>query len=462
MGNEIKTSYEILNNFYEEKKKIWESREERKEDKTNKIEQLKNIQYQETEEEKRLFKKFEEIANSDPDEKFKFEHVERLGVDANVVVIYGKKGIGKTYQISKIIEKIAEDDPKAQIVLMRNTVAEFQALEKQMMDEISPIEMKGKSSNSPTLWHKTLRVEGKERYMGWCAALNGFSMESAKGADHKLIRLIIWDECTNLGTGNDYDASDIYRFVTFLDSVIRTKKNVKIFIFGNFHRNSDGKVSDVLLDTLRIPYGSNLKLRTVSSKDGSNKIRFLFINTGSLYKGIDANATISLFAGEIAQEDLYSNTPVSFSPMVGGLNLFYNHKPEWGYLFQEGDITYVLLVSSFKRDLNNDSEELNWMIHMEEWPSLNYFVHDLLTAEVGIYNTYTGQGICFISRQEEWLLLEDLYEMGLNESIYFSTDETRLLYLKFTARWREKYNFGIDISYFPEKRQAQQGFRIKK
>lgn len=194
--------------------------------------------------------------------------------------------------------------------------------------------------------------------MGFCAALNGSALEAAKGAEYPNIRLIIWDECTNVGAGNSYDSSDIYRFVTFFDSIIRNKKNVKIYIFGNFHRNTDGKVSDVLLDTLKIPYGCQLKTREVLSKDGKNKSIFLYINTGSLYSGVDNNSKVALFSEEI-QEDLYTNVPQSHSDMVGGLNLFYCHKPEFGILFNEGAQTYVLLLSSYQNKKTKNKLEIN-------------------------------------------------------------------------------------------------------
>lgn len=435
----------VLKEFYTREET---NKEELLREKTEKIEKLKSITYQQTKEEKELYKKFEEIARSDPDKKFKFSHIEELGVNADIVVVYGKKGIGKTYQISRLIDKLAEEDKEAEVILVRNTVSEFQALEKQLTVSYCPVYMKGKGNN-PTLLHKEFIRDGSPRYMGFCVALTGFSLESAKGAEYPNIRLIIWDECTNIGEGTSYDASDIHRFITFFDSIIRNKTNVKIYIFGNFHRNTDGKVSDVLLDTLRIPYGCTLKLRESTSKDGQSKSRLLFINTGSLYSGIDANAKVSIFGDETIQDDLFTNLPQSYSKMTGGLNLFYSHKPEWGLLYEHNDDVILLLLSSFKTKRGANQIEINWMTHIEVYPSGNEFLHNIYTSSLALYNEFSGYGIQMISAYEEKLLILDLYEIGLHQSLYYSSDVSRLFFRKSMNKWQKEYGLGLDVSFFP-------------
>lgn len=444
-----------LINFYEEK----EREKPVKEENLEKIEKLKNFDYVQTEEEKQLYAKFCDIANADPDQKFKFDHINKLGVPADVVVVYGKKGIGKTYQISTIIRELTEKDPNAQVILMRNTVSEFSALEKQLSVSYCPIKLKGRTTNNPTLWHKELLINGKPRYVGFCVALNGFALEASKGAEFEHVRLIIWDECTNVGSSTCYDSGDISRFVTFIDSIIRNKTNVKIYIFGNFHRNTSGKVSDVLLDTLRIPYGCTLKKRTVLSKDGKNKSTFLYLNTGSLYSGIDTNAKVALFDEQI-QEDLYFNMPKSYSSKVGGLHLFYSHTPEWGLLFNDGIDTYILLLSSFEAPTKDPYKKMkNWMVHMEIFPTNNVFAHDLLTSDIALYNEYSSDyDVYIVSEQEQRLHIHDLYEICLNKSMYYSGDVSRELFRKVMKKWQEELNLGISISFFPNKRKTAEGF----
>lgn len=449
----LEKNKEELKKFYEEKAEIKNIKEEN----LKKIEHLLTFDYLQKDEEKELYEKFCEIANADPDEKFKFEHIEKLGVPADVVVVYGKKSIGKTYQINKIIWELAENDPLGQVILLRNTVSEFKALRRQLTVKESCISLKG-SNNNPSLFHKYLTSwDDKPRYMGFCAALNGSALEAAKGAEYPHIRLIIWDECTNVGAGNSYNSSDIYRFVTFFDSIIRNKKNVKIYIFGNFHRNTDGKVSDVLLDTLKIPYGCTLKTREVLSSDGKNKSTFLYINTGSLYSGVDNNSKVALFSDEI-QEDLYSNMPQSHSDMVGSLNLFYSHKPEYGLVFNDGTETYILLISSYIEKKNKEQLEINWMIHMEKFPSNNAFVHDLLTSDIGLYNEYRSHDLQLIMEQEERLYIHDLYEMCLQRSLYYTGDISRELFRIQMSKWQTKYNLGISASFWKTKRVKAEGY----
>lgn len=449
----METKDNILIDFYKDKSEEVINKEED----LKRIEQLKSVDYIQTEEEKELYSKFCEIANKDPDQKFKFDHIHQLGVNADVVIIYGKKGIGKTYQISKIISDLSERDENAEVILIRNTISEFSALEKQLTVSYSPITLKGRTTNNPSLFHKTLLRGDKPRYMGFCAALNGFALEAAKGAEYPNIRLIIWDECTNVGSSTSYDAGDIARFITFFDSIIRNKTNVKIYIFGNFHRTTSGKVSDVLLDTLRIPYGCTLKKRTVYSKNKKNKSTFLYVNTGSLYSGVDNNAKISLF-GEQIQDDLYFNMPKSYSSMVGGLNLFYSHIPEWGLIFNEGIDTYILLLSRYQNKKDEMHMELNWMIHMEKFPTDNAFVHDVMTSDIGLYNEYSNYGIHIITEQEERLYIHELYEICLQRSLYYSSDVSRELFKVQMTKWQDKYNLGITVSFWPTKKKKWQGF----
>lgn len=444
----------ILIDFYKDKSETTNNKEED----LKRIEQLKSVDYIQTEEEKQLYEKFCQIANEDPDQKFKFEHIDKLGVKADFVIIYGKKGIGKTYQISKIISDLSERDENAEVILLRNTVSEFQALQKQLLVDYSPIYLKGRTTNNPSLFHKHLLRGKKPRYMGFCAALNGFSLESAKSAEYPNIRLIIWDECTNVGTSTTYDSGDIARFITFFDSIIRNKTNVKIYIFGNFHRQTSGKVSDVLLDTLRIPYGCTLKHKIVESHNKKNKSSFLYINTGSLYSGVDTNAKVSLFSEQI-QEDLYGNMPKSYSSMVGALNIFYSHIPEWGLIFNNGIDTYILLLSSFSAKKDKNHKELNWMIHMEKFPTDNVFVHDILTSSMALYNAYSKDyGVELISSEEERLYIHELYEICLQRSLYYSCDIALELFKCQMNYWQEKYNLGITVSFFPTKNKQWKGF----
>lgn len=143
---------ELLRDFYNTREVF--NKEQFIEEKTKRIEELKSFSFTQTKEEKELYDKFCEIANNDPDHKFKFQHVEALNTNADVIVIYGKKGIGKTYQISKLIDQLSREDPDAEVILLRNTVSEFQALEKQLSVNYCPIYMKSRNSNNPQLFHK--------------------------------------------------------------------------------------------------------------------------------------------------------------------------------------------------------------------------------------------------------------------------------------------------------------------
>lgn len=95
---------------------------------------------------------------------------------------------------------------------------------------------------------------------------------------------------------------------------------------------------------------------------------------------------------------------------------------------------------------------------MELFPTVNDFVHDIVTADVGLYNEFASYGIDIFSDQEERLFIHDLYEICLNQSLYFSSDVTRTLFKKQITRWQEKYNLGITVSFKANKRKKVEGF----
>lgn len=56
--------------------------------------------------------------------RFRLEYVNKLGIPWNILIFLGKKNIGKTYSIHRLIDECIEQD--RWIVLIRMTAAEIQ------------------------------------------------------------------------------------------------------------------------------------------------------------------------------------------------------------------------------------------------------------------------------------------------------------------------------------------------
>lgn len=56
--------------------------------------------------------------------KFRLAHVDQLGIEYDILFLYGKKDSGKTWQAAQYIEKLLAKYPKAQVAFIRNSLEE--------------------------------------------------------------------------------------------------------------------------------------------------------------------------------------------------------------------------------------------------------------------------------------------------------------------------------------------------
>lgn len=116
----------------------------------------------------------------------------------------------------------------------------------------------------------------------------------------------MWDECNSVEGGL---TTDVFQSVNvFLSSIIRDKKNVKGFMFGNLLGQEN-----VFLARLGVNSKTRLKIIDIH-KDRSEKkellSRLLYLNTGDLFRGIEEQSGLATqFLDEVEHLNLLHNRP---------------------------------------------------------------------------------------------------------------------------------------------------------
>lgn len=83
----------------------------------------------ETASERKLYETYvrlvkESFKGENTQKKFRLAHVDQLGIDYDILFLYGKKDSGKTWQAAFYIKNLLEKYPDAQIAFIRNSLEE--------------------------------------------------------------------------------------------------------------------------------------------------------------------------------------------------------------------------------------------------------------------------------------------------------------------------------------------------
>lgn len=149
----------------------------------------------------------------------------------------------------------------------------------------------------------------------------------------------MWDECNSVEGGL---TTDVFQSVNvFLSSIIRDKKGVKGFMFGNLL----GKENIFLA---RLGVNSKTKLKIIDiHKDRNEKkellSRLLYLNTGDLFRGIEEQSGLATqFLDEVEHLNLLHNRPgiTDEKSQYEELDLK-NYQPLFCFVFE--DIVEVIL-----------------------------------------------------------------------------------------------------------------------
>lgn len=318
-------------------------------------------------EEKVLWKKFKEGVEEhfkDPNvpRKFHLQHVYNLGIEWDILFLYSKKDIGKTYQLCEYVKEQRDIYPDMKVVYIRNTKEEQKGLSEQLDNPKWPFYYR-----SDRLWWKNTKFPNRraltDKQAGFVAYPGGASgFRRWQGGEHENVRVVVWDECNSIAGGLTVRA--IKDFQVFMSSIIRDKKGVKAFMFGNHLR-----ASNIFLNALKI--NSDTCLKVIKSESST----LLYINTGDMYEGIEQQKGLpSQFLTGEESDDLLTNRPKH-----RGLKNVYD---EW-YFFDklqpmkcvvmatrrmtEPDVKLRYLVMYIAKDPSEDSKYGMWIDEYHEF-----------------------------------------------------------------------------------------------
>ena len=247
-----------------------------------------------------IYEKFKQLAEAGKvknNDRFRMQYIWDLKLDWNILILLGKKNIGKTYQIHQLIKQtIAEGK---QVVIVRSTVKALQtALEPFFDEQESIVSVRAGRNNTYDLilkgsdWED--RDDGTKRRVrpikvGFCCSIS--SLTAYQGASYEKVKLILWDECIDDGStmNNRTTSASLRAFERFTSSIVRDKLDVKVILFGNLLEKESGLAGDPVLDH----FGINVKCGC-KYIEGNNESEatVLYINTKSMFKGIDVQGVI--------------------------------------------------------------------------------------------------------------------------------------------------------------------------
>lgn len=405
-----------------------------------------------TKQERQLLAQLKKNAKEDIDEwdedgnpinKFRFRHIDNLGIPYDVFFMYGKKGIGKTVQIREYCRKLFKEDPKAEIFLIRNTKEEMVALEAQINSSTGdPNKDWPCLIANERLYERDSRKRknGSLRICGYATYVSASGLVKWKGGEFPNIRAIIWDECNNESEVFKLDKSAFLKFINFISSIVRDKKNVKIFMFGNLLRNSDGTVNNPILRAMGIDQQAELKLITVDSLDGTNKTNIIYWNSLDAYQGIEKGKLTTIFRN-VDITELGSNAPAPLVNKILSDAEWVDCIPLRAWIFTYKKQKYCLFFGYFQY-INSDQEKhpcgAYYAVRIESYdPNITYG-YFLCSDEVSIRNNNPGL-VQYIEKSDVKDLLEDIHDLAEMGRIWYGTEETEKLFTELMKIWSYKY-----------------------
>lgn len=406
-----------------------------------------------TKQEKQLLSKLKRHAREDIDEwdskgrpvnKFRFRHIDNLGVPYDVFFMYGKKGIGKTVQIREYCRKLFESDPKAEIFLIRNTREELVALEAQLNNETGdprrdwPCVMIGERLyRRRDDYHRGAKLKP----CGYVAYVSASGLIKWKGGEYANIRAIIWDECNNESEAFKLDRKSFLKFVNFISSIVRDKKDTKIFMFGNLLRNTDGTVSNPILRAMGISQQTELKLIDVPTLDGSDTTKIIYWNSMDSYQGIESEKLTTIFKN-IDITELKTNLPNSYVSKILDDSEWVECTPIIGLLFAYQKKKWCLFYGYFEF---SQEEDINFLpgryysVRIQEFDPEVTYGYRLCSNDVTFKNNNPGL-VKHISEEDFIYFLEDLYDYSELGRIWYGSEESEMLFSELLRSWIIKYN----------------------
>lgn len=382
--------------------------------------------------------------------KFNLQHIDNLGIDYQIFFMLGKKGIGKTYCMSRYVKEELFKNPDAKFFFIRNTREELRALKAQFSDTNWPFELEDRSLYLKTHAKPTVRKSRRTRKnCGYATFINSGGLDAFKGPDYEKCVAIIWDECNNETDNFKLNPHDFFKFINFCSSVIRDKKNVKILIFGNLLPKSDGGTVNPLMEYLGIPHDSELKIIRCKNQTNKEVSTMIFWNSKDAYRGIEEEDAIGLLNRRVGWEVLYNNMPVPQSAKIISEREWLAFTPERGFCFSHEGKTKVLFTGSLINNFFKPEEkgiEMNPhlmpntvynCIKISEFDPNLTFKHKLITDNSIIANSFIG--ISLVKKKVIGRFIKRVLKMAKRKRLFYVGEGTEKHLIENIDKLESKY-----------------------
>lgn len=374
------------------------------------------------------FKKNAALGKKQNNDRFRISYINDLPIDWNILICLGKKNIGKSWNIHRLIDEcIAED---REIVMVRVSAKEFEtALTPFFDEETSRVRVQKRYAG---LYDLVLKPRNQEEFnkrsrlkkVGFCANISGLT--AYQGSSYAKVKYIIWDECISDGSTQKLTYNQIKGFERFISSIVRDKKDVKIFIFGNLLSKVEKHSGDPLLNFYGIDPSCGCKYIPAQKNYEAN---ILFINCKDMFKGIENQGVL----GGVDDENttnLITNTLSEDSIKVTNELVFYSSKVLHTLVF-----TYNLIDIAIHIRETREYKDLPKYLVVLIKPFVLCDVYGgenniprVFTNEEALSNTYS-QCVCYVEKSDWVDLIEELLSyLQANRVIYANTSsEANLL-----------------------------------
>lgn len=297
-----------------------------------KLIQAWNERGKENKRDKEIYQQFIEIAEKFKDvndNRFRLDYVYKLNLDWNILILLGKKNIGKTYNIHRLIDECIATD--REVFMVRVKAREIESALRPFFDDPrSKVRIKGRGSGTYDLVVKPTNDKErnkKARKVGSCCSIS--TLTAYQGASYPKVKYIIWDECITDGVAQKITNSEIRAFERFISSIVRDKKDVKVFIFGNLLSKVEAHKGDPLLGFYGIDASCGCKY--IEAKDKTHA-SILFLNTKSMFKGIEDQGVLGGI-DDSNEANLLINELSGSSIKTVGEAAYYNSIPLYTLVF---------------------------------------------------------------------------------------------------------------------------------
>lgn len=402
----------------------------------------------ETATEKKLWIKYQQaVVRSfkidNPERKFRMSHVNDLGIDWDIFFLYSKKDIGKTRQLGKFLEDLKLRDPTANVVFIRNNKEEVHGLKETMNNSIHwPTWTDGEH----VWWKDQLfdakgykKVTTKVKPCGFVAYASGLGFVKWQGSEFDNVKFWLWDECNSIEGGLTFD---VFQSVNvFLSSIIRDKRNVKGFMFGNLLEKEN-----IFLSRLGVTSKTRLKVIDIhKDRDPKKELlsRLLYLNTGDLFKGIEEQVGLATqFLDDSEHLSLLHNRPgiTDQKSQYEELDLR-AYQPLFCFVFDDvsevvGGRKKVKYFILYAYKVPRSNRIVVW-IDLFRPQSIRRGFKLIFTPEELIANEFSM--VIYQEKEDITSLFEFLGEMLTLGEVWFGFNGTETVFKRCWVKWRTKY-----------------------